>query len=204
MKHDHHKKKTKEEPVDETRVEDVSTPEPEAPASPESGEARLAEGPGAAGDPESAEVPPAIDYKDRWLRSEAELQTYRRRARREIDDVRRAAEESVLLDLVAWLDDLERAIDSAREGGAPPSWSEGIALLLQKGREALQRYGVILVDPLRERFDPNFHEAILEIDPPEGFEPGTVVQVVQKGYRRGDRAVRAARVVVAREEAHGS
>jgi len=60
------------------------------------------------------------------------------------------------------------------------------------------------VDPVQQPFDPNFHEAILEIDAPPGAAPGTVVQVVHKGYRRGDRALRPARVVVARAEAGGA
>lgn len=146
---------------------------------------------------------PAVDYKDRWLRTEAELQTYRRRARREIDDARRGAEESALLDLVGWLDDLERAIQAANEAGASPSWVTGVELVLQKGRESLERQGVTPVDPIDLPFDPHFHEAILEVDPPAGSAPGTVVQVVHKGWRRGARALRPARVVVARSEASG-
>jgi molecular chaperone GrpE len=193
VKHDN-RKKTKGETIDEATTR-PGTPDAE-PETPEAGEARLAEGPGAA-----AGAEPEIDYKDRWLRTEAELQTYRRRARRDIDEARRSAEESVLLELVAWLDDLERAVASANEGGAEPSWSAGVSLLLQKGRESLERFGVTAVDPVKQPFDPNFHEAILEIDAPPGSEPGTVVQVVHKGYRRGDRALRPARVVVARAAA---
>lgn len=201
MKHDI-RKKTRDEGVGETSGEESIRSEgpPAEPVSPEAGEARLAEGPGAAA--EQAE--PAIDYKDRWLRTEAELQTYRRRARREIEDARRFAEESVLLELVSWLDDLERAVESANEGGAAASWSAGVSLVLQKGRETLERLGVIAVDPVQQPFDPNFHEAILEIDAPPGTAPGTVVQVVHKGYRRGERALRPARVVVARAEPGGA
>jgi molecular chaperone GrpE len=206
VKHQSHKK-TSQRTADDPRPDETMASEPRDPGdeSSEAGEARLAEGPGAAMDAESeAEIAPAVDYKDRWLRSEAELQTYRRRARREIEDARRDAQDAVLLDLVAWLDDLERALDASRESGALPSWTEGVSLALQKGRETLERHGVTVVDPLRERFDPHFHEAILEIDPPEGFDPGTVVQVVQKGYRRGSRPLRAARVVVARSDSSRS
>ncbi len=151
-----------------------------------------------------AAAPPAdaaIDYKDRWLRVEAELQTFRRRARREVEDARRMAEEAILLDLVSWLDDLERAVEAAKEGGANPSWLAGVGLVLQKGREHLERQGVVAVDPMQQPFDPHFHEAILEVDAPPETVPGTVVQVIHKGYRRGARALRAARVVVARASA---
>jgi molecular chaperone GrpE len=115
-----------------------------------------------------------------------------------VEDGRRAAEEAVLLDLVSLLDDLERAVQAASDMGANPSWSEGVALVLQKGREYLERQGVTAVDPAGEPFDPNFHEAILEVDAPPGVAAGAVVQVVNKGYRRGARALRPARVVVAR------
>ena len=54
------------------------------------------------------------------------------------------------------------------------------------------------LDPVGKPFDPRFHEALLETDAPEGASPGAVVQVVHRGYARGDRALRAARVVVAR------
>jgi len=147
--------------------------------------------------PLEAEPAEAIDYKDRWLRAEAELQNFRRRARREVDESRRAAEEAVLLDLVAWLDDLERAHRAAGEAGAPGPWSEGIQLVLQKGRDYLERQGMIVVDPAGEPFDPRFHEAILEVPSGEDVTPGTVTQVVHRGYRRGERSLRAARVVVA-------
>ena len=140
----------------------------------------------------------ATDYKDRWLRAEAELHNYRRRARREIDEARHAGEERILLELIRWLDDLDRALDAARDTGAAEAITDGIALVLQKGREALGRHGLAVVDPLGEPFDPRLHEAILEVDAGPQVEPGHVAQVVLKGYRRGERPLRPARVVVAR------
>jgi molecular chaperone GrpE len=145
----------------------------------------------------------SVDYKDRWLRAEAELHNYRRRARREIEDARRAGEEVILLELVRWLDDLERALEAAQASGAAAAITDGIALVLQKGRDALARHGLVVVDPLGEPFDPTLHEAILEVDPGAEAEPGHVAQVVLKGYRRGDRALRPARVVVARSSHAG-
>jgi molecular chaperone GrpE len=152
----------------------------------------------------TVEEPPAVplpsdpDYKDRWLRAEAELQNFRRRAGRQWEEARRGAEEAVLLEMVAALDDLERALEAARGIGAVQEWVKGVALVAQRLRGYLARQGVGIVDPLGQPFDPAFHEALLETDAPPGTLPGAVVQVVQKGYRRGDRALRAARVVVAR------
>jgi molecular chaperone GrpE len=145
--------------------------------------------------PESAE-----DYKDRWLRGAAEFQNYRRRTQREAEDARRNGEERVMLEMIAAIDDLERAIESAAQGGAPSSWTEGVRLTAQRLRDYLGRQGVRVVEPLGEPFDPAFHEAMLQVDPPAGSKPGDVVQVVTRGYARGDRALRPARVVVARSE----
>jgi molecular chaperone GrpE len=151
----------------------------------------------------AAPAEPGPDYKDRWLRAEAELQNFRRRASREWDEGRRVAEESVLLDIVAALDDLDRALDAARSSGASGAWIEGVALVGQRLRDGLARRGVTVEAPLGHSFDPAFHEALLEVDAPAGTAPGTVVEVVLKGYRRGQRALRAARVVVARAPARG-
>ena len=136
------------------------------------------------------------DYKDRWLRAEAELQNYRRRAQRELELSARAAEESVLLELIATVDDLERALNSAIEAGAPESWFKGVSLVVQR---VLAR-PVVACLPIGKPFDPAYHDAILEIDSPEGVAPGTVMQVALKGYRRGDRPLRVARVVVSRAQ----
>jgi molecular chaperone GrpE len=141
--------------------------------------------------------------RDRWLRAEAELQNYRRRARRDADEARRIAEERVMLEIVHALDDLDRAVDSAAQSGAPESWAAGVKLTAQRLREYLGREGVRTLDPVGQPFDPAFHEAILEVDAPAGVQPGQVVQVVLKGYARGDRSLRPARVVVARAP-HGA
>src|SRR5512132_3140049 len=139
------------------------------------------------------------DYQDRWLRAEADLQNFRRRAQRELEETRRNAEDAVLRDVITVLDDLERAIAALPAEGTAASWAQGVTLTAQRMRDVLARHGVEIVDPPGQPFDPAFAEAILEMDAPPGVAPHAVVQVVQKGYRRGGRALRAARVVVARE-----
>ena len=151
---------------------------------------------GAAGE---SSVGAGVDFRDRWLRAEAELQNFRRRVQRDAEESRRAAEDGVLLELVSALDDLERALDSLPSDGPEPGWAQGVALVAQRIRDALVRHGVEALDPLGEPFDPATQEAILEVAAPEGARPGDVVQVVHKGYRRGSRELRAARVLVARE-----
>jgi molecular chaperone GrpE len=174
--------------------ENASAAEPAAGSREE--EAGMAEESSAA--PTVAGSEPVPDYKDRWLRAEAELQNFRRRAARDGEETRRAAEESVLLEMVSALDDLDRALEggAAQSGGA--GWLEGVALVAQGLRDGLARRGVTPEDPIGGPFDPVFHEAMLEVDAPAGVAAGTVVQVVHRGYRRGNRALRPARVVVAR------
>ena len=138
------------------------------------------------------------ELQDRWLRAEADLRNLRRRAALEREETRRIAEDEVLLEMIVMLDDLDRALEAARDTGAPESWTAGVKLTADRVRERLQRYGVRVLDPSGAPFDPRFHEALLEIDAPEGAAPGSVVQVTHLGYARGDRALRPARVVVAR------
>lgn len=155
--------------------------------------------PAAEAKPKAAETP--TELRDRWLRAEAELQNYRRRAQRELEEARRAADEPWLIRLIEVLDDLERAIESARQEGADPSWLRGVDLAAQRLRDQLGRSGVTPIAAQGEPFDPHVHEALMEVDARGGATPGTVAQVIRPGWKRGDRVLRAARVAVVREPA---
>ncbi len=199
-----------------------STSQPETPGSPSSGssgsEAGIsgkdpdAEGTGGArsarGNAPDLEGSPGMtltpggpealaELKDKWLRAEADLQNVRRRARRDLEEGLRFAEEQTFLEIISWVDDLERALEVARESGGPENWVQGVQLVAQRMTEYLARRDVKATHPLGETFDPRFHEALVEIDSADA-PAGSVIQVVRKGYQRGDRALRAARVVVAR------
>jgi len=176
---------------------------PSGASSEESTEAALELPPGEGvtiGEPEPASSSAPAEFKDRWLRAEAELQNYRRRAQRDLEETRRSSEERVMLEIIAALDDLERAIEASRSANAPDAHIQGVQLVANRLGEYLARQGVAVLNPVGERFDPNFHEALLEVEPAEGIEPGHIMQVALKGYRRGDRALRPARVVVARRQ----
>jgi molecular chaperone GrpE len=180
---------------------DEGTPPDEVPARPADSALPEAEPEASAEAPPGPETAETIDYKDRWLRAEAELQNFRRRARRDQEETQRFAEESVLLEIIGALDDLDRALEAAREAGSAESLIQGVELVSARLREYLARQGVTVLDPVGDPFDPTLHEALLEVEPPPGVSPGHVVQVALKGYRRGMRALRAARVVVARGHA---
>ena len=139
----------------------------------------------------------AVALKDRWLRAEAELQNFRRRATRDREETRRNAEESAMLEVIAALDDLDRALATVPDSGLPQPWIDGVRMVGSRLVDYLGRQGVVTLDPVGQPFDPVFHEAVLEVVVP-GVAPGHVTQVLLRGWRRGARALRAARVVVAR------
>ncbi len=179
----------------DTAPPDDARREEEAPPAGEGGAAA----PPAAGAPAGPSAEDLAALEDRWLRAEAELQNYRRRAAREREEARQAAEESVMLEIVAALDDLERAQAAGASASSEP-WVAGVRLVMSRLTDFLARQGVTVVDPVGAPFDPALHEAILEVESSDA-EPGRVTQVVLKGWRRGARALRAARVVVARAPA---
>jgi molecular chaperone GrpE len=104
----------------------------------------------------------------------------------------------LLREVVPVLDDLERAIQVAGldpEGDSDDGLAHGVLLVFRSLRDALRRNGVEAVNPEGEKFDPTAHEALSTVAA-GGVEAGTVVEVMQKGYRVGDQLVRPARVVV--------
>ena len=188
------------------------TPRAENPMEPGEGPSPAAPEPDEAGLDLEAEVvaAPAGDLpaelaaaRNQWLRAEAEIQNVRRRAAREREELRRELEDQWLLEAAALLDDLDRGLAAARASGAPDTWTKGFELSGQRIRELLSRYGVTPVEPVGKPFDPRHHEALLEVDAPPGASPGTVVQVVSRGYERNGRSLRAAQVAVARSGPQG-
>jgi molecular chaperone GrpE len=134
------------------------------------------------------------EMKDRWLRAAADLENMRKRSKREIEDARIDAKNEVLREMLPVVDNLERAI--AHAGGEESPVIEGVRLVFRQFQTAFERLQIHAIDALGTSFDPTQHEAISqeESDQP----PGTVVQVLQRGYRTGDRLLRPALVVVAR------
>ena len=190
-------------PAPEQAAPAPAAPAPAADPDPEGDALKESEAPERTAEPGTPAAAEAVAadasaYQDRWLRAEAELQNFRRRSAKELEEARRHAEEAVMLDLIGLLDDLERGIDAARAAGAAESWLQGIELVAARMRDSLARRGVKPIDPMGQPFDPGQHEALLEVPAPEGMRPGDVAQVILKGYRRGGRPLRPARVVVAR------
>ena len=132
------------------------------------------------------------EYLDLVQRKQAEFANYRRRTesvRQEAyDDGRRDAIEKLL----PVVDNLERALDAAGEESALRS---GVEMVLRQTLETLTKMGVETIDPMGQPFDAELHNAVMQGSAEEG-EPGTVCQVLQKGYRLGGRVIRHAMVKV--------
>jgi molecular chaperone GrpE len=154
-------------------------------------------------DPLAAAQAEAARLKDAWLRTAADYDNYRKRARREADDARRAGREDLLRALLPVFDNLERAIQSAQRSADVKAVADGLSLVQRQFVEALEREGIARIPTVGQSFDPGLHEAIQQVET-EDHEPGTVIAEVQPGYRQGNRLVRAAMVVVAKPKSDAS
>lgn len=143
------------------------------------------------------------EYLETARRARADYMNLQRRMQTHYDEAREAARTEFSLDMLAILDDLERALEHAEESGEGGGLGEGVALVRDKFLAALERYGIRPVDAMGEPFDHNLHDAVAE-QPTDRAEPGTVVAVVQKGYLMGDKLLRPARVVVAKPSETGT
>jgi molecular chaperone GrpE len=130
---------------------------------------------------------------DRWKRTAADFDNFRKRALRERQELVTLANERLVKDLLPILDDLERALEAAARH-QEAQLEEGVRLTHRALAALLEQNGVREIDT-SSRFDPHVHEALLT--QPSEAEEGSVIDVVQKGYTLGDRVVRPARVVVA-------
>jgi molecular chaperone GrpE len=141
---------------------------------------------------QAEEAPPAHD--DAYLRLAADFDNYRKRVAREHAELTTRANERLVNELLPVLDDLERALEAAAEH-EEAKLEEGVELVHRSLVALLERHGLSEIST-EGSFDPHVHEALLA-QPGEGAEEGSVLQVLQKGYRLGDRVLRPARVIVA-------
>ena len=143
------------------------------------------------------------EYKDRTLRTIAEMDNLRKRTAREISDARSYAVANFARDLLGVGDNLQRAIQAVpaekRESGSDEfkALIEGVELTERELLKALTNAGVNKFNPEGEKFDPNFHQAMFEMPNPE-VPNNSVAQVVQEGYKIGERVLRPAMVGVAK------
>lgn len=137
------------------------------------------------------------DYEEKWLRTIAEFDNFRKRTEREKEQFMEYALEGFIKDFLPVIDGLEKACEALGEDGK--SLSEGLRLIYNLSLGILSKYGVKQIEALGKEFDPFYHEAISRL-PSKEHKPGTIVQEVQKGYMLKSRVIRPSLVVVAVEE----
>lgn len=189
-------------------TEDATSPEPEQDEHATVGEAEASDENGADVEEEEASeetletLTEAVltleqnlaEARDQVLRARAEEENTRRRTAREAENARKFALEQFTRELLPVIDNFERALDAAEDDSAV---REGLDLSMKLLLGVLEKAGIEVVDPIGEPFDPTYHEAMATVDNPDA-EPGSVTEVVQKGYVLNGRLLRAAMVLVAK------
>ena len=148
-------------------------------------------------DPLAAAQAEVARLKEAWLRTAADFDNFRKRARREIEDARRTGREDLLKAVLPVFDNLERAIQSAQRSAEVRAVADGLAMVQRQFVDALGREGISRIPTVDCPFDPTVHEAIQQVETAD-HAPGTVIAEVQPGYTQGERLVRAALVIVAK------
>jgi len=145
----------------------------------------------------------AAEYKDKVLRTLAEMENLRRRTEREIADSRLYGIASFARDVLAVADNMHRALETSRSelreqaDATVKALIEGVELTERELLKVLEKNGVKKFSPVGEKFDPNVHQAMYEVSESD-LPPGHVAQVIQAGYMLGDRVLRPALVGVAK------
>jgi molecular chaperone GrpE len=136
------------------------------------------------------------EWKDRCLRQAAEADNLRRRTLREAEDARRFANERLVTDLLPVLDNFGRALDAAGQTDNFEALKGGVEQIYRLLDDVLGRAGLQRIEAVGQPFDPNLHEAIMQVPADEEHEPGHVVEELRPGYRLNDRVVRPSLVKV--------
>jgi molecular chaperone GrpE len=132
--------------------------------------------------------------KDKYLRTVAEFENFRRRSLEEKSSWIKNATQRLVLEICNVLDNFERALHSDMKEVNGKSFQEGVKMIYQQLEDVLKKEGVQKIDALEKDFDPNFHEALAHI--PSELEENKVAAIIQNGYLMNDKVIRPARVAV--------
>jgi len=145
----------------------------------------------------------AAELKDRVLRTLAEMENLRRRTEKEVADARAYGITAFARDILAVADSMDRALKAldteirAKADAGVKALLDGVELTERELLKVLEKHGIAKIEPMGQKFDPNLHQAMFELPDPS-VPAGTVVQVVQSGYKIGERVLRPALVGIAK------
>lgn len=140
--------------------------------------------------------------KDQWVRAAAETDNVRKRAERDQQETSKYAASRFAMDMVGVLENVKRAAESLTEekrsgNDLLKTVGEGMDMTVAELIQIFERHGIKRIDPMGEKFDHNLHQAVVQVHVPDA-EAGTIVQVVQCGYKMHDRLLKPAMVAVAK------
>ena len=138
--------------------------------------------------------------KDQLLRTAADFDNFRKRTRRDLEEAAARAREDLLRELLPIIDNLERAVAASKNATEVAAVADGVAMVLKQFDDVSGRVGIERVKAIGERFDPQVHDAVQQMESSE-HDAGTIVAEVAPGYAIDGRLVRPAMVVVARPPA---
>lgn len=145
-----------------------------------------------------------LEYKDKYLRLLADSDNARKRLQKERQEISRYALEGLVIDFLRPLDNLENALKFAQDmSDDVRNWACGFQMILTQFRDVLAQHGINAFDSIGRQFDPHEHEALEMIETAD-HPPGNIIEEHIKGYRMGDRTIRAARVKVAKAKNHAA
>ncbi|MBR2563530.1 MAG: nucleotide exchange factor GrpE [Paenibacillus sp.] len=137
----------------------------------------------------------AEETQQRLVRAQADFDNFRRRTQREKEDLAKYASMKLITELVPVIDNFERAMATVPEGTETESFAKGIQMILRQLETVLASEGLAAMETVGQPFNPEFHQAIMQVDSEE-HEEGIVVEEVQKGYMLKDKVLRPAMVKV--------
>ncbi|BBW95541.1 nucleotide exchange factor GrpE [Geobacillus sp. FSL W8-0032] len=135
------------------------------------------------------------EMENRYLRLYADFENFRRRTRQEMEAAEKYRAQSLANDLLPVLDNFERALNIEADSEQAKSILQGMEMVYRSLVDALKKEGVEAIEAVGKPFDPHWHQAVMQAEA-EGYEPNTVVEELQKGYRLKDRVLRPAMVKV--------
>ncbi len=177
-----------EAPVEETdkATEEVNSEEAKGEETPEEEEK----------DPLEKAQEEIADLKDKWLRSVAEFENYRKRTLKERAELILNGGEKVITAILPILDDMERAIENGAKTDDPEVLREGMTLIHQKFMKTLEAQGVSKIETKNADFDTDVHEAVAMVPGMGDDKKGKVIDCLQEGYKLNDKVIRHAKVAV--------
>lgn len=143
----------------------------------------------------------AKDNYDRYLRAAAEFDNYKKRAAREKADILKYAKEDIIKDLIPFIDSLDRALELT-PGNDTQAFVDGVALIQEQLLCCLKKHGVERIESAGANFDPNFHDALMQMDSSD-HEDNVVIKEMEKGYLLNGRLLRPSRVCVCKKKDNG-